>query len=86
MKKNVFQGFSDKVLNNLNLVRGGITYQPTQAPGGPDEEAICAANEYDPFNGTTTSYESIDATWWNCEGVSANPRVNGYANGWQRIN
>ncbi|MCC7454919.1 MAG: hypothetical protein IT222_12185 [Crocinitomix sp.] len=24
MKKNVFQGFSDKVLNNLNLVRGGL--------------------------------------------------------------
>lgn len=70
MKKNVFQGFEGLVLDNQAAIKGGIDYRTTTDRSGSqvDEEAVTAGGEYDPWTGTTPSYQSIDQRWETCTG------------------
>ncbi len=66
MKKNVFQGFEEKEIQNLATVNGGIEYEITSAGGG-DEEAITGRKEANPWDATDKGgYRRVDQTWSNC--------------------
>jgi hypothetical protein len=66
MKKNVFQGFEEKEIQNLATVNGGIDYEPTGA-NNTDEEAITGRNEANPWDATDRyKYRRVDASWDNC--------------------
>ncbi|MCH2229658.1 MAG: hypothetical protein MK105_04875 [Crocinitomicaceae bacterium] len=69
MKKNVFQGFEGKELENASTIKGGISYRPTSSGGQQtDEEAVTAAGEVDPWTDETQNYTCTDARWDNCKG------------------
>jgi len=70
MKKNVFQGFAGKELENSNAVKGGYFYRETYNRSGAqiDEDYVTEAGEVDPFNGGTNTYQGSDYTWENCSG------------------
>jgi hypothetical protein len=66
MKKNVFQGFEDKEIQNLATVNGGIEYEPT-GEKNTDEEAITGRKEANPWDTSDKGgYRRVDATWDNC--------------------
>lgn len=74
MEKNVFQGFSAQELKSLSMVNGGVSYRGTFIGASQtDEEAVTAAHETDPWSGDSFPYDSIDARWDNCSGITTNP-------------
>jgi len=78
MKKNVFQGFSENELKNLEMVNGGITYSDTYRDGTKvDENAITAKGEEDPWHGGAAPYTAIDASWDDCGDFTTNPGSGG---------
>lgn len=66
MKKNVFQGFEEKEIQNLATVNGGIEYEPT-GDYNTDEDAITGRKEDNPWDPSDTGgYRRVDQSWKDC--------------------
>ena len=66
MKKNVFQGFEEKEIQNLATVNGGIEYEPT-GTNNTDEEAVTGRKEANPWDASDAGgYRRVDQYLDNC--------------------